>query len=400
MLDKVYKIIFPDVESLFTYYILPTIIYFIGIILIFVFFLALAKFAKAKAEKWKAHKYQSSFIRRFIVVQKKLIHKSLTACRYTVSLYISLLFISHILESFSSQLKDSFAHEVDKTDKLWHSIAVYCYQGSEFIDKFSLVAVKIFLTVLIAIWCTRILQKTLNIFLTTPVKSGSSYENIRNLAKKNTLNSVTNYLLKFIISIIAVFTILENLGINIAALLATAGLASVAIGFGAQNLVKDFIAGFFILFEDQFTVGDSVDVVTASSVFSGSVEKMTLRMARIRSNEGSLLTIPNGDIRSVKNFTTDWSRIDFKYSLQFSCNLEKATIIFKEEIDKLCQEFAEQVIGAPDIRPMEKIVDFENRSVAISFRFFLKTVNVTSKMKLEREFNSRILARFKSEGIY
>lgn len=399
MIESFLKIVDPNSESAFVYYIIPSTAAVVSIIFIWLVFLAIAKLLKLKGEKWQEPKYNSSFARRFIATQKSLIRKTLIALRYAFSVFILLNLTSHICEIFSSQLKDYYTHSTPKPDKIWDSIAAYAHTASKFIDKFSIVFMNIFFTILVAVWCLRILQKTINLFLNKTSKSEVDNNNARSLAKKNTLNAITNYILKILISIITIFTVLENLGINIAALLATAGLASVAIGFGAQSLVRDFIAGFFILFEDQFTIGDSVDIITASGVFSGSVERMTLRMVRVRSNEGSLLTIQNGDIRSVKNFTSDWARIDFKYSLDIKSNIEKALCIFQEEIERLGNDFSSEIIGSPDIRPLEKIADFEGRSVAVTFRFFQKTINGASKLKLETEFNRRLLTRFKSEEI-
>lgn len=399
MFDKFLKIVFPNSESSFVNYILPTIVSLASILLLWLLLISFAQFIKVKAEQWKQDKHTLSFGRRLVVSQKSFIRKSLTAFRRIISLYILILLASHILATFSKQLRTALISSTSQSVNMWATIAHYTDLSSTFFDKFADLLLNIFLTVLIAIWCMRILQKTLDIFLHTSAKYKSGLENSRSLAKKNTLNAVTSYLLKIIISVIAIFTILQNLGINIAALLATAGLASVAIGFGAQNLVKDFIAGFFILFEDQFAVGDSVELGTTSSLFSGTVEKMTLRMARIRSNEGSLVTVPNGDIRSVKNYSTDWSRIDFKFNLILSTQIEKAAAIFKQEVERLYHDFPTEIIDSPDIRPLEKIVDFENKSVATTLRAFIKTIDTKTKVKLEMELNTRLLASFKKEDV-
>ena len=258
----------------------------------------------------------------------------------------------------------------------------------------------VFLTIILAIWCCKILQKTIETFLYQPSKNKDNLESSRSLAKKDTLKSITKHLLKILVSIVAIFTILQNLGVNIGALLATAGVASVAFALGAQNLIKDFIGGFFILFEDQFTLGDSVELNATPGLFSGCVEKMTLRMVKLRSGEGSLVTIPNGDIKSVKNFTTDWSRIDFKCTLDMKFELEKAALIFRQQVEQLVKDYASDVIGNPEIRPLEKIVDSDNRGVGVTLRFFLKTVNSAAKTKIEMEFNKRLLAKFKEEDVY
>ncbi len=396
MLNKFFYIVFPNSESSFIYYILPIIFSIVGILIIWVIFLSVAGFIKVKSEKWKQPQYRKSYTRNFVLIHKSLILKTLTAARRVTSLYILFMLISQILETFDTALSESSHNSI----RVWSTSANYTLALSKFFDRLAHSMMNIFLIVVVSIWFMRVIQKALDIVMHKSGKNKNNFESERDLAKRNTLNSVTSHLLKIIISIIAVFTILENLGINIAALLATAGVASVAVGFGAQNLIKDFIAGFFILFEDQFTIGDSVDLMTISGIISGSVEKMTLRMSRIRSNEGSLLTIPNGDIRSVKNYSTDWARIDFKYGLELRANLEKASLIFREQVELLCKDFAHEIIGTPDIRPMEKIIDFENKSTSVSFRAFIKTTTMATKVKVETELNKRLIAHFKKEDVY
>src|SRR5262249_17520359 len=92
--------------------------------------------------------------------------------------------------------------------------------------------------------------------------------------------------------------------VNITPILASAGVVGIAVGFGAQNLIKDLFAGFLILLEDQYSVGDTVKV----SDVSGTVEQLTLRVTRIRALDGALTIIPNGAISTVSNFSKDWSR--------------------------------------------------------------------------------------------
>ena len=103
--------------------------------------------------------------------------------------------------------------------------------------------------------------------------------------------------------------ILSELGVSIAPILGAAGVVGLAVGFGAQSLIKDFFAGFMILLEDQYNVGDTVKIGETS----GTVERLTLRMTLIRALDGSLTIIPNGTITTVSNFSKDWSRavLDF-----------------------------------------------------------------------------------------
>ena len=400
MLEKILKIVFPNTESSFFYYIVPVIFSLLAIVAIWILFLSLSQLMKLKIEKWKETKYQKSLFRLLLITEKELIEKSLTALRIVLSLKVFLVLLSHTLGIISTELKLHLNSTTPNSDRIMSVLAQYSGQATTGIDFLSSLIVNVFFTILIAIWCLKILEKGLEILINQPSKDKNNIDSARALAKKNTLKTMTSHVLKIIVYIIAVFTILQNLGINIAALLATAGVASLGISFGAQSLVKDFIAGFFIIFEDQFAMGDNVELNTTGGIYTGSIEKMTLRMVRMRSSEGSLVTISNGDIRSAKNFTTDWSRIEFKYGMELNSNLENAALIFREEVERLCADYPKEIIGAPDIRPMEKIADFENKSTVATFRFFMKTTSTLNRVKLEMEFNKRLITRFKAENVY
>lgn len=121
----------------------------------------------------------------------------------------------------------------------------------------------------------------------------------RTAARAATLGAVLWSLAGFVVWVLAGITILGEIGINLAPLVASAGIAGVAVGFGAQSLVKDFLAGLFILIEDQFGVGDVIDAGEAT----GTVEAVSLRTTRLRDLEGTIWHIPNGQIVRVGNMT-------------------------------------------------------------------------------------------------
>src|SRR5262252_2005332 len=122
--------------------------------------------------------------------------------------------------------------------------------------------------------------------------------------KTETLRHIIRNICKIILLVILTLTISSEFGINIGPVLASAGIAGLAVGFGAQSLVKDVISGFFILFEDQFSIGDVVKV----GDFSGVVERMTLRATVLRNLEGQVHVVPNGNIQNVTVMTKEWAR--------------------------------------------------------------------------------------------
>jgi small-conductance mechanosensitive channel len=116
--------------------------------------------------------------------------------------------------------------------------------------------------------------------------------------------TVTHTLMNTFLAVIwavTVLVVLGQLGVNVAPLIASAGIAGVALGFGAQTLVRDGLSGFFILLEDQFGIGDTVDVHTGAGIISGRVEAFTLRVTSVRMYDGALNYIPNGNIQVVAN---------------------------------------------------------------------------------------------------
>ncbi|MDI6764770.1 MAG: mechanosensitive ion channel family protein, partial [Thermodesulfobacteriota bacterium] len=125
-------------------------------------------------------------------------------------------------------------------------------------------------------------------------------------AKKraHTLGNILRHAFLIIITFVAVLMILGELGIQLGPLLATAGIGALAIGFGAQGLVKDVISGFFIILENQYRIGDVIEVAGVS----GLVESVSLRKTVLRDLQGKVHTIPNGEIKVVSNFSKEWSR--------------------------------------------------------------------------------------------
>lgn len=126
----------------------------------------------------------------------------------------------------------------------------------------------------------------------------------RQQARAQTVAAVARAVVSAAIWSVATLMVLSMFDIDLAPLLASAGIAAVAIGFGAQSLVKDCIAGFFVLLEDQFGVGDEIEV----GAISGTVEGLTLRMTRVRGANGTLWSIPNGTILQVGNRSRNWSK--------------------------------------------------------------------------------------------
>ncbi len=187
----------------------------------------------------------------------------------------------------------------------------------------------------------------------------------------------------------ALFTL--NLFISIGPILAGAGVLGLAISFGAQSLVKDVIAGFFVLLENQFAVGD---IIQAGGK-SGVVEKMTLRIVQLRDLEGVLHTIPNGDIGSVSNMTRAWSRAVVDVGVAYDTPIDRALEVFADEAERFAADPAwrGQLDGPPEVQGVQDLGDS-----AVVIRTRLKTLP-GEQWAAGREFRRRLKNRLDREGI-
>lgn len=193
--------------------------------------------------------------------------------------------------------------------------------------------------------------------------------------------------------VVIVFTVILSLGVfvNVTPLLAGAGVVGLAISFGAQSLVKDFFAGFFILFEDQFSVGDVVDIEGRSGV----VERMTLRMTQLRSLDGTLHSIPNGTITVVSNKTRGWSRAVLEVGVAYGADVDRALAVFRDEATAFArdEEWAPMLDGEPEVWGVEALGDS-----AVTIRTVVRT-HPGQQWTVARELRRRIKNRLDQEGI-
>jgi moderate conductance mechanosensitive channel len=173
--------------------------------------------------------------------------------------------------------------------------------------------------------------------------------------RTETLRSVVRSVSKAIIILFVILQIGSELGFlaSLAPLLATAGIGGLAVGFGAQSLVKDVISGFFILFEDQFGVGDVVKI----GDFSGVVERMTLRATVLRNLEGQVHVVPNGNIQNVTVMTKEWARAVLDLTFPHEEPIGRTFEVLERVGIRLAQEWPDSVLEQPTILGVEKIDD-------------------------------------------
>lgn len=183
--------------------------------------------------------------------------------------------------------------------------------------------IMIILIIIIASISVKLCNKLVDYIMLTKDNANKKFKIKSNEKRSETLHKLIRSAIRYTIYFIAFFQILSALGINTTSIVASAGIASVAIGFGAQSLVKDIISGFFIILEGQFDVGDEVKLYNqAAFIAGGSVMSLGLRSTKIRSGNGEIYFIPNGSINQVINYSLTYNLAEVKFSIQIDETIE------------------------------------------------------------------------------
>ena len=183
--------------------------------------------------------------------------------------------------------------------------------------------IMIILIIIIASISVKLCNKLVDYIMLTKENANKKFKIKSNEKRSETLHKLIRSAIRYTIYFIAFFQILSTLGINTTSIVASAGIASVAIGFGAQSLVKDIISGFFIILEGQFDVGDEVKLYNqAAFIAGGSVMSLGLRSTKIRSGNGEIYFIPNGSINQVINYSLTYNLAEVKFSIQIDETIE------------------------------------------------------------------------------
>jgi moderate conductance mechanosensitive channel len=223
------------------------------------------------------------------------------------------------------------------------------------------------------------------------VLGGSGVYSERRALRATTLGSLLKSIVTAVIGVIAVVMALEILGYPIGPLLASAGILGVALGFGAQNLVKDFINGVFMLLEDQYGVGDVIDMGHAS----GTVEGVGLRVTRMRAIDGTVWYVRNGEVVRVGNSSHGWARVVLDVPVAYGEDSERARALIEQVAAELAADpaWSEHVIEEPEVWGVEDV-----QANAYVLRVVVKTEPL-QQWPLARELRERIMRTFTAEGV-
>ncbi len=213
----------------------------------------------------------------------------------------------------------------------------------------------------------------------------------RRIRRADALGSVGKSIISVTVWTLSVFTILATVNINLGPYIAGLGIVGVALGFGAQDLVKDFISGMFMLLEDQYGVGDIID----SGEASGVVEGISLRTTRIRSVDGTLWFVPNGEIRRLGNMSQDWARALLDIGVAYDTDTDRAGEVIERVACDMAEEeeYAAKFLDTPEVWGVERLA-----ADSIDLRLVIKTTP-GDQYGIARELRRRIKHAFDAEGI-
>jgi small conductance mechanosensitive channel len=214
----------------------------------------------------------------------------------------------------------------------------------------------------------------------------------RRVQRAKTLGSLLKSITSGVIIAVVLTMMLAVVGLNIGPILASAGILGVALGFGSQTLVKDFLSGIFLIFEDQYGVGDVVDM---GDDLSGTIEGVSLRVTRLRDTNGTVWYLRNGELLRVGNMSQNWARTVLDVQVSAREDLTRVRSVLTDVIHDLWQDddFDGVIIEEPEIWGIEAITPD-----AITLRVALKTAPM-EQWRVARVLRARIKSRFDHEGI-
>jgi small conductance mechanosensitive channel len=206
-----------------------------------------------------------------------------------------------------------------------------------------------------------------------------------------TLVQTARWVLDIGLTIVALMMILSAFGVDIVPMLASVGVAGLAVSLGAQTLIKDVIGGILILVENQYAVGDTVEL----GIAKGQVEEITLRATQVRGLDGQLYVVPNGEVRIVSNLSRDWSRATVDIGVAYEEDMDRVLAVLKEGVAAFGQDplYAPDLLDAPQVLGVMSLGDW-----AATIRILAKT-NPEKQWAIGRALRKHILALCEREGI-
>lgn len=253
---------------------------------------------------------------------------------------------------------------------------------------FALVAIRVTVIVIAAWVITGLLQRTVG---KLREHIASRMDDRESTKRAETLGRVVRYLIAVVISLITAMLVLSELGVSVAPILGAAGVVGLAVGFGAQSLVKDYFTGFFLLLENQIRQGDVVKL----GDHAGSVEEVTLRYVQLRDYDGNVHYVPNSTITTVINMTRGFSNAVMDVGVAYRENVDEVLAVMREVGTELRVDpaFAPRLLADLEIAGVENLADS-----AVILRCRIRTLPL-EQWGVKREYLRRVKAAFDAKGI-
>jgi small-conductance mechanosensitive channel len=290
------------------------------------------------------------------------------------------------LYSFHALLMGTSAAEAGnvKTFRQIRDQVIDYFANPETWINFSMILVKVLIIFIVGRIIVKVVNKAINHMIIDKETHPLKFDQRRT----RTIARLTSNVISYTINFITILMILNQFGFELAPLLAGAGVVGLAVGFGAQSLVKDVITGFFIIFEDQFAVGDIIQ----TGNFKGNVEEIGLRVTRIKSWTGEVHIIPNGSITEVTNYSLNNSIAVVDVSIAYEADIDTAIKVIKSTVSDVYAS-NEDIVKEPDVLGVQTLAASE------------VVIRVTSECKpnthfgVARELNAQIKKSLDAHGI-
>ncbi len=252
---------------------------------------------------------------------------------------------------------------------------------------------KILFIILLFVFLRRMLNftfKKIKLVARSRVEADDSIDSSEAMKRADTITGILHGVLNIMIWSIFILILLSKFGINIAPILASAGILGLAVGFGAQELVRDFICGFFILLEDQLRTGDMAIINSTMGV----VEKIELRTVTLRDSSGVVHIFQNGKINTLSNMTKEWSAIVLEIGVAYKENIDHVMDVMREVGDELkAGKLGAQMLGDIEIWGLDSFADS-----AVVIKVVIKT-RPMQQWRVKREYQRLLKIRFDADGI-
>ncbi len=244
--------------------------------------------------------------------------------------------------------------------------------------------------ILVVAWIlVTVLQRLVRAFR---IRIASRMDDREAVKRAETLGRVVRYLVAVVVSLVAVMLVLAEIGISVAPILGAAGVVGLAVGFGAQSLVKDYFTGFFLLLENQIRQGD---VVKLGGEHAGLVEEVTLRYVRLRDYDGHVHFVPNGQVTTVINMSRGFAQAVVDVGVAYRENVDEVMAVMREVAEELRADpgFAPRILDDFDLAGVDR---WDESAVVIRGRF---RVQPLEQWTVKREFLRRLKNTFDARGI-